>query len=82
MGPAGPIDCIADPDAPTGVGRMLQKDTWVLASMGELVHWINGANPSGQGMLEDASDAVEFRMVGDLDMYCEAPGWNCRVRLA
>lgn len=82
MGPAGPIDCIADPDAPVGIGRMMQKDTWVLASMGELVHWINGANPSGTGMLEDAADAVEFRMVGDLDLYCEAPGWNCRVRLA
>lgn len=82
MGPAGPIDCLADPDAPVGVGRMLQKDTWVLASMGELVHWIDGANPSGNGMLEDAADAVEFRMVGDLDLYCEAPGWNCRVRLA
>lgn len=82
MGPAGPIDCVADPDAPTGIGRMLQKDTWVLASMGELVHWIDGANPSGTGMLEDAADAVEFRMVGDLELYCEAPGWNCRVRLA
>lgn len=82
MGPAGPIDCLADPDAPVGVGRMLQKDTWVLASMGELVHWINGANPSGTGMLEDAADAVEFRMVGDLELYCEAPGWNCRVQLA
>jgi hypothetical protein len=82
MGPAGLIDCIADPDAPVGLGRMMQKDTWVLASMGELVHWINGANPSGQGMLEDAADAVEFRMVGDLDLYCEAPGFNCRVRLA
>ncbi len=82
MGPAGPIDVLADPDAPVGIGRMLQKDTWVLASMGELVHWINGANPSGNGMLEDASDAVEFRMVGDLNLYCEAPGWNCRVRLS
>lgn len=82
MGPAGPIDCLADPDAPTGIGRMLQKDTWVLASMGELVHWIDGANPSGNGMLEDAADAVEFRMVGDFEFYCEAPGWNCRVRLS
>lgn len=82
MGPAGPIDCVADPDAPVGIGRMLQKDTWVLGSLGELVHWINGANPSGMGMLEDASDAVEFRMVGDLQLYCEAPGFNCRVRLA
>ena len=82
MGPAGAIDCIADPDAPVGVGRMLTKETWVLASMGELVHWIDGANPSGNGMLEDAADAVEFRMVGDLELYCEAPGWNCRVRLS
>lgn len=82
MGPAGPVDCIADPDAPAGIGRMLQKDTWVIASMGELVHWIDGANPSGNGMLEDAADAVEFRMVGDLELYCEAPGFNCRVRLS
>ena len=82
MGPAGPIDCLADPDAPVGIGRMMQKDTWVLASMGELVHWINGANPSGQGMLENDLDEVEYRMVGDLDLYCEAPGWNCRVQLA
>lgn len=82
MGPAGPIDCIADPDAPAGIGRMLQRDTWVIASLGELVHWIDGANPSGNGMLEDAADAVEFRLVGDLEMYCEAPGFNCRVRLA
>ncbi|MER3499762.1 MAG: hypothetical protein C4308_14635 [Chitinophagaceae bacterium] len=82
MGPAGPIDCLADPDAPVGIGRMLQRDTWVLASMGELVHWINGANPNGMGMLENDQDEVEFRMVGDLDMYCEAPGWNCRVQLA
>ena len=82
MGPSGPIDCLADPDAPVGVGRMMQKDTWVLASMGELVHWINGANPSGNGMLENDLDEVEYRMVGDLDLYCEAPGWNCRVQLA
>lgn len=82
MGPAGLIDCVADPDAPAGIGRMMQKDTWVIASMGDMVHWINGANPSGQGMLEDAADAVEFRMVGDLNLYCEAPGFNARVRLA
>jgi hypothetical protein len=82
MGPAGLINCVADPDAPIGIGRMIQKDTWVIASMGEMVHWMNGANPSGQGMLEDAADAVEFRMVGDLNMYCEAPGFNARVRLS
>jgi hypothetical protein len=82
MGPAGPIDCIADPDAPVGVARMTQRDTWVIASMGELCHWLDGANPSGNGMLEDAADAVEFRLVGDFEMYNEAPGWTCRVRLS
>jgi hypothetical protein len=61
---------------------MTQRDTWVIASMGELCHWLDGANPSGNGMLEDAADAVEFRLVGDFEMYNEAPGWTCRVRLS
>jgi hypothetical protein len=30
-------------------------------------------------MMEDAADAFESRFVGDLQMYCEAPGYNARV---
>lgn len=78
MGPAGPINVIADPDCPDAVSRMLTLDTWTLASTGELVSWIDGAGPGGL-MMEDGADAGEGRLVGDYQLICEAPGWNARV---
>ena len=82
MGPMGPISVITDPDATVGVGRMLSLDTWTLASTGELVSIIEGGAGPGGMMMEDASDAFESRLVGDFQLYCEAPGLNARVKLA
>ncbi len=80
-GPMGKIKVLCDPDATVGVGRMLSLDTWTLASTGELVSIIEGgAGPNGM-MMEDASDAFESRLVGDFQLYCEAPGLNARVAL-
>ena len=76
QGPSGVIDVLADPDCPTGVGYMLMSETWTLASTGELVSLIEGP------MMEDSADAWESRFVGDLQLYCEAPGYNARVALA
>lgn len=81
MGPMGPIDVLTDPDAPVGVGRMLTLDTWTLASTGELVSIIEGGAGPGGMMMEDASDAFESRLVGDFQLYSEAPGLNARVAL-
>ncbi len=81
MGPVGMINVIADPDATVGVGRMLTLDTWTLASTGELVSIIEGGGgPNGQ-MMEESADAFESRLVGDYQLYCEAPGYNARVAL-
>ncbi len=81
MGPMGAINVICDADATVSVGRMLTLDTWTLASTGELVSIIEGgAGPNGM-MMEDASDAFESRLVGDFQLYCEAPGYNGRVLL-
>lgn len=82
MGPTGPINVITDPDATVGVGRMLTLDTWTLASTGELVSIIEGGAGPGGMMMEDASDSFESRLVGDYQLYCEAPGLNARVKLA
>jgi len=71
-GPGGPIAVIASPNAKAGVGRMLTKETWKLASMGELLH------PIDENDVEDAADSKEFRMIGDVDFYCDMPGWNAR----
>ena len=81
MGPTGAINVITDPDATVGVGRMLSLDTWTLASTGELVSIIEGGAGPGGMMMEDASDAFESRLVGDFQLYCEAPGLNARVAL-
>ncbi len=74
-GPMGPIDVVASPNAPPGVGRMLTRDTWTLGYMGDLLHSID------ENDAEDSADAKEFRMLGDVAFYCDLPGANCRVQL-
>ncbi len=74
-GPLGPIDIVASPNAPPGVGRMLTKSTWTLGYMGELLHDIETNDA------EDSADATEFRMIGDVAFYTDLPGANCRVAL-
>lgn len=81
MGPVGPISVVSDADATVGVGRMLSLDTWTLASTGELVSIIEGGAGPGGMMMEESSDAFESRLVGDFQLYCEAPGLNGRVAL-
>lgn len=78
MGAGGSIDVVADPWAPDNVERLLNLDTWTLASTGDLLHWDDGATP-GDPMLEDAQDAREVRAVGDLALYCDNPWANVRV---
>lgn len=75
-GPRGDIKVLADPDCPTGRSYMLQEDTWKLASTGELV-----ALQEGQ-MMEEFADSWESRFVGDLELQCEAPGFNATIQHA
>lgn len=81
VGPAGPIDVVADAFAPTSVERLLQLDSWTLASCGDFFHWDDDATPDSP-MLEDAADAREIRSVGDHQLYCNDPWANVRVKVA
>lgn len=76
MGPKGKIQCLADPDCPVGRSYMLTRETWKLASMGELMTLI--ADP----MMEDSADAWESRFVSDAELICEGHGYNATVQLA
>jgi hypothetical protein len=78
IGAGGPIDVIADPWAPDAVERLLDLDTWTLASCGPLVDWDDGATPDSP-MLEDAADAREIRAVSDIAFICTNPWANVRV---
>ncbi len=81
IGPAGPMEVIADPWMPVNVERLLCMDTWVMASCGDFFHWDNGATPDAP-MLEDAADSREVRAVGDHQLYCTNPWPNVRVTTA
>lgn len=76
QGPRKRIECVADADCPSGVGYLLELDTWTLASCGPLVEF------EREGLQQSDADAEEYMAVGDLALYCEAPGNNGRVTLA
>lgn len=78
VGAGGPIDIVADPWAPDNVERLLNMDSWVLSSTGELLHWDDDATPDNP-MLEDSADAREVRAVGDMALECWNPWANVRV---
>lgn len=78
VGAGGSIEVVPDPWCPDTVERLLNLDTWKLASCGDLIHWDDDATPDNP-MLEDAADAREVRAVGDIAMYCDNPWANVRV---
>jgi hypothetical protein len=78
VGAGGGIEVVADPWATDTVERLLNLDSFTLASCGDLIHWDDDATP-GDPMLEDAADAREVRAVGDIALYCNDPWSNVRV---
>jgi hypothetical protein len=78
VGAGGGIEIVADPWAPDNVERLLNLDSWTLASCGDLIHWDDDATPDNP-MLEDSADAREIRAVGDIALICNDPWSNVRV---
>lgn len=87
-GPAGALMVLPDPEMPDTVVRVLDKSTWYIGSVGPLLHWIEDSNPFGSTgdapgtgglMQENDADRYEYRGVGDMQLVCEAPGYNCRI---
>lgn len=78
VGAGGPIEIVADAWCPDNVERLLNLDSFTLASCGDLIHWDDDSSPD-QPMLEDAADAREVRAVGDIALYCNDPWSNVRV---
>lgn len=79
IGAGGPITIIADPWAPLKVERLIDLDTWQMASCGNWFHWDDEATPDGP-MLEDQADSREIRAVGDQQLICKNPWANVRVK--
>lgn len=80
VGPAGPIKVIPDQNCPGDRAYVLQLNTWQLATLYKAIRF---NNTDGMKLLrQSAADAVEARMVFRGNLTCNAPGWNCNVKLA
>lgn len=79
IGPKGDVMIYADQNAPSGVGRLLQLDTWKLRYMKELA-WIQAMD--GAPLARKATtDSYEGRIAFYGQLTCTAPGRNSRLVL-
>jgi hypothetical protein len=75
-GVGGTIKIMADRSCPEKEMFLLQSDTWTLGSLGELVEIFD---TDGNITLRSATaDTLEFRLYSYAQLYCRAPGLNCR----
>jgi hypothetical protein len=79
-GPRGMIDVIPDQNCKANTAFMLQLDTWKLYSLGKSPQILD---MDGLKMLrESTADNVEVRVGAYHQLGCQAPGWNCKIKLA
>jgi hypothetical protein len=77
-GPNGPISVYADRHCQHNTGWLLQLDTWCLHSAGGVPMLLQ---EDGQTILREAtSDGYEGRWGAYYQVYCYAPGYNCRIQ--
>jgi hypothetical protein len=76
----GSIKVIGDRNCPVNTAYMLQMDTWKLSSLGSAVRLFEGDGL--KWLRSPTADAVDIRTFGYLQMACQAPGFNCAIKLA
>ncbi len=78
MGPKGIVKVVADPWMPDNRVRVGVRNTIKIRSTGPMLHWDDGSKPS-DGRVEDAQDAREVRLVGDIATKIVNPFAWCTV---
>jgi hypothetical protein len=74
MGPGGTIKCFFDINVPDNYAWMTDIDQWTYATMGDQPYF---DDEDGNEILREAdADAVEGRIVGDPQLYTEAPAFT------
>jgi hypothetical protein len=80
--PYGPITVIPDRNCPANRAFLLQMDTWKLRSLGKAPHILTYGLEGLEGLRVGTADALEIRIGYYANMICNAPGWNCTVKLS
>ena len=77
----GEIDVVSDHNCPVGVSYLLQMDIWTWHTLNGGPR-ILGPKHDGLSMLRATNaDTYEVRVGYYGQLYCDAPGFNCRVAL-
>ena len=79
MGSMGPIKAFFDINTPDGYPMLLDMDTWTFGTMGDAPYF--DSEDGNEILREVDADAFEGRIVGDLQLYTEAPGRNVVITL-
>jgi hypothetical protein len=77
--PAGTVDFYPDQDCPSNRIYMLQMNTWMLGSLGDVPRIIGWDD--NQVLRVSNADAVECRTGCYANLICKAPGWNINVQV-
>lgn len=80
IGTRGIVKVYADDRVPSGTVFALQLDTWYLSGAGEFPSLV--AEDGLTIMREEWTDSFELRVVGDLQLFCVAPGLNARASVS
>ena len=79
----GPLDVISDRFQKKGYIRLVDPDSFVLLSSGELVRFLEVDEKGGFFRLTPAGeDSSEFTLVAQWQMGCNAPGNNAIIKIA
>ena len=74
----GVITLVTDVFCPLGTCYLIQMDTWLMPSMGEVPR-VWGEGVDGLQWLRGTGDSFQLRVVARATTYCSAPGKNCVI---
>ena len=80
QGTRGQVKVYPDDRITSGVAYALQLDTWYISGGGEFPSLV--AEDGLTIVREEWADSFELRVVGDLNLFCVAPGLNARAKIS
>jgi hypothetical protein len=80
--PYGPITVIADRNCQPKTAYLLEMSTWKFRSLNKSPHILTYGREGLEGLRVGTSDALEVRTGYYGNLICNAPGYNCNVKLS
>lgn len=77
--PNGQVPIISDPNAPSDTIWLLNKDSWMIETVGDMVRLLD---EDGLPFLrQNSSDGYELRIKSRGNVWCKEPGSNARITI-